>query len=97
MTVSQLVTSGDAGDGFAVGGGVRAAAAGAVIRFGAAVRRLSQDFPDQLLWASDWPHTELWANPPHDADLVDLAVAWIEETALRENIFVRNAERLFWS
>jgi predicted TIM-barrel fold metal-dependent hydrolase len=80
-----------------ISGPYRLDASACHVRFGAAVRRLSQDFPDQLLWASDWPHTELWANPPHDADLVDLAVAWIEETALRENIFVRNAERLFWS
>ena len=51
--------------------------------------------PDQVLWASDWPHTELFAPTPHDADLVDLLTDWLPSADLRQRICAANPARLY--
>ena len=51
--------------------------------------------PDQLVWASDWPHTELFTATPHDADLVDLLSEWLGNDDLRQRICVANPARLY--
>ncbi len=53
--------------------------------------------PDRLLWASDWPHSELWDAMPDTADLVDLAGRWLPTDALRRQILVENPARLYWA
>jgi len=51
--------------------------------------------PEQVLWASDWPHAELFAPTPHDADLVDLLADWLVSDGLRQQICVANPARLY--
>jgi predicted TIM-barrel fold metal-dependent hydrolase len=51
--------------------------------------------PEQLLWASDWPHTEMFTTTPHDADLVDLVPSWLGSEALRRSVCVDNPARLY--
>lgn len=51
--------------------------------------------PEQLLWASDWPHPELFTPTPHDADLVDLLGDWLVDDKLRQRICVANPARLY--
>ncbi len=51
--------------------------------------------PEQVLWASDWPHTELFAATPHDADLVDLLSEWLPSADLRQRICAANPARLY--
>ena len=51
--------------------------------------------PDQLLWASDWPHTERFTPTPHDADLVDLLPAWLGSDDLIQRVCVANPARLY--
>ena len=60
------------------------------------VGSLVADHADTLLWASDWPHTELFDSMPDDADLVDLSLTALPAAA-HEQVFVRNAETLYWS
>lgn len=50
---------------------------------------------DQLLWASDWPHTERFAPTPNDADLVDLLPAWLGSDDLCHRVCVANPGRLY--
>jgi predicted TIM-barrel fold metal-dependent hydrolase len=50
--------------------------------------------PSRLLWGSDWPHTELRAATPHDADLVDLLVATLDAATLRR-VCVDNPASLY--
>lgn len=60
------------------------------------VRACAQANPERLLWASDWPHTELFDTPaPHDADLVDLLALWLPDAALRHQVCVGNPARLY--
>ena len=60
------------------------------------VGALAANHADGLLWASDWPHTELFDVMPDDADLVALSLAALPAFA-HELAFVRNAETLYWS
>lgn len=53
--------------------------------------------PDRLLWASDWPHTELWSDMPDDADLIDLIPAWLPNEELRRMVLVDNPSNLYWA
>ncbi|UJW85367.1 amidohydrolase family protein [Devosia sp. SL43] len=58
--------------------------------------RLVQSHPTRLLWATDWPHTELWADMPDDADLIDAAFGWFNSDAVRQTVFVDNPQSLFF-
>lgn len=58
--------------------------------------RLVQSHPQRLLWATDWPHTELWADMPDDADLIDEALGWLNIDAVRQAVLVDNPQSLFF-
>lgn len=59
------------------------------------VDRLLAHRPDRLLWATDWPHTELWADMPDDLELAGaLRVAEMAET-VRRQVLVDNPARLY--
>jgi predicted TIM-barrel fold metal-dependent hydrolase len=58
------------------------------------VEALAAANPDRLLWASDWPHTELAATP-HVADLVDALATWLPDPALRQRVCVDNPAQLY--
>lgn len=49
--------------------------------------------PDRLLWATDWPHTELWAHMPDDGELAQLLAPLSPE--LRHHVLVENPARLY--
>jgi len=52
--------------------------------------------PDQVVWATDWPHTSIKVPMPDDRDLLDMTLDWIgPDPALRKSIFVQNSERLY--
>jgi predicted TIM-barrel fold metal-dependent hydrolase len=59
------------------------------------VRALMEAGTDRLLWATDWPHTNLKQPAPDDADLVDLIERWMPDAALRQQILVDNPARLY--
>ncbi|MGO6996454.1 amidohydrolase family protein [Rhizobium leguminosarum] len=59
-------------------------------------RALATSHAERLLWGSDWPHTELWDGMPDDTELVETMQATIDDPAVAEKIFVRNAEALFF-
>ncbi len=59
------------------------------------VRALVGANPDQVLWASDWPHTERFTPTPHDADLVDLLPEWLGSDDLVRRVCVTNPARLY--
>jgi 2-pyrone-4,6-dicarboxylate lactonase len=59
------------------------------------VRALMETGTDRLLWATDWPHTNLKQPAPDDADLVDLIERWMPDAALRQQILVDNPARLY--
>jgi predicted TIM-barrel fold metal-dependent hydrolase len=58
---------------------------------------LLQRYPQQVLWGSDWPHTELWDGMPDDADLIDIAGEWLADEATRRAVFIETPQRLFFN
>lgn len=51
--------------------------------------------PRQLVWGTDWPHVILKGAMPNDGDLADLLSDWIPDARLREQVLVKNPERLY--
>lgn len=53
--------------------------------------------PHRVVWGTDWPHVMAkWhMTMPNDADFVDLLVRWVPDPVLREQILVKNPERLY--
>lgn len=64
---------------------------------GAATTALAASHPHRLIWGSDWPHTELWATMPDDADLLAAYESWLPDPQLRQQIFVDTPQSLFFS
>ena len=59
-------------------------------------RLLVDQFPDRVLWGTDWPHPNMKSHMPDDGQLVDIIprIA-ITETAQRA-LLVDNPMRLYW-
>jgi predicted TIM-barrel fold metal-dependent hydrolase len=51
--------------------------------------------PERILWGSDWPHVMAKGAMPNDGDLADLLSDWIPDARLREQVLVKNPERLY--
>ncbi len=51
--------------------------------------------PDRMLWASDWPHPNKFADQPNDADLFEQLALWAPTEDMRHRILVTNPERLY--
>jgi 2-pyrone-4,6-dicarboxylate lactonase len=60
-------------------------------------RRLVEQFPDRVLWGTDWPHPNLKSHMPDDGKLVDLIPAIAPSPELRRALLVDNPMRLYWS
>jgi 2-pyrone-4,6-dicarboxylate lactonase len=59
------------------------------------VQAVLQARPDRCVWATNWPHSGIKTAAPDDIDLVDELEAWWPNDAVREAVYVRNAERLY--
>jgi 2-pyrone-4,6-dicarboxylate lactonase len=51
--------------------------------------------PDRVLWATDWPHTDLREFMPNDGDLVSLIGEWLPNDELRRRVLTTNPARLY--
>jgi len=49
----------------------------------------------RVLWGSDWPHVMVKGAMPNDGDLCDLLSSWIPDSATREQVLVKNPEKLY--
>ena len=59
-------------------------------------RRLVDNFPDRVLWGTDWPHPNLKDHMPDDGLLVDFIPAIACTPALQQQLLVDNPMRLYW-
>jgi 2-pyrone-4,6-dicarboxylate lactonase len=59
-------------------------------------RRVVEEFPDRVLWGTDWPHPNLKHHMPDDATLVDFIPRIAPTTELRQRLLVDNPTRLYW-
>jgi 2-pyrone-4,6-dicarboxylate lactonase len=60
-------------------------------------RRLVEDFPDRVLWGTDWPHPNLKSHMPDDGDLVDFIPRIAPDSFQQRQLLIDNPMRLYWS
>jgi 2-pyrone-4,6-dicarboxylate lactonase len=59
-------------------------------------RHLVDDFPDRVLWGTDWPHPNMKSHMPDDGTLVDLIPRIATTEQARQKLLVDNPMRLYW-
>jgi len=64
--------------------------------FAAAVAPLVADYPDRVLWGTDWPHPNMQDAIPDDGALVDMIPRIAPTAELQHKLLVANPMRLYW-
>ena len=59
-------------------------------------RRIVEQFPDRVLWGTDWPHPNLKDHMPDDGLLVDFIPHIARTAELQRKLLVDNPMRLYW-
>jgi 2-pyrone-4,6-dicarboxylate lactonase len=59
-------------------------------------RHVVEEFPDRVLWGTDWPHPNLKHHMPDDGLLVDFVPHIAVTPALQQKLLVVNPTRLYW-
>ncbi len=59
-------------------------------------RRVVEEFPDRVLWGTDWPHPNLKDHMPDDGLLVDFIGRIATTPQLQRKLLVENPMRLYW-
>jgi 2-pyrone-4,6-dicarboxylate lactonase len=59
-------------------------------------RRVVEEFPERVLWGTDWPHPNLKDHMPDDGLLVDFIPHIATTPALQRQLLVDNPMRLYW-
>ncbi|CAN7384226.1 amidohydrolase family protein [Microbacterium foliorum] len=60
-------------------------------------RRVVEEFPDRVLWGTDWPHPNLKDHMPDDGLLVDYIPQIATTPELQQKLLVDNPSRLYWA
>ena len=60
-------------------------------------KTIVEEFPDRVLWGTDWPHPNMKKEMPDDGILVDYVPSIATTTALQEKLLVTNPNNLYWS
>jgi 2-pyrone-4,6-dicarboxylate lactonase len=59
-------------------------------------RRVIDEFPDRVLWGTDWPHPNMTTHAPDDGKLVDFIPRIAPTPELQRQLLVDNPMRLYW-
>jgi 2-pyrone-4,6-dicarboxylate lactonase len=60
-------------------------------------RSIVEQFPDRVLWGTDWPHPNLKQQMPNDGHLVDFIPRIAVTAQLQHKLLVDNPMRLYWA
>ena len=60
-------------------------------------KRLVDEFPDRVIWGTDWPHPNLKKHMPDDGLLVDFIPHIAPTQELQKKLLVDNPMRLYWA
>jgi len=60
-------------------------------------KTIVEEFPDRVLWGTDWPHPNMKKEMPDDGILVDYVPSIATTAALQEKLLVTNPNNLYWS
>ena len=64
--------------------------------FAGAVAPLVSDYPDRVLWGTDWPHPNMEKAIPDDGALVDMIPRIAPTAELQHILLINNPMRLYW-
>lgn len=59
-------------------------------------RMLVEQFPDRVLWGTDWPHPNMTSHMPDDGHLVDFIPQIAPTKYLQQKLLVDNPMRIYW-
>lgn len=59
-------------------------------------RALVAQFPDRVLWGTDWPHPNMKSHMPDDGTLVEIIPRIAPTPELQQALLVDNPMRLYW-
>lgn len=59
-------------------------------------RRIVEEFPDRVLWGTDWPHPNMKSHMPDDGRLVDFIPKIATTGPLQRKLLVENPRSLYW-
>lgn len=59
-------------------------------------RRLVEQFPDRVLWGTDWPHPNMKSHMPDDGQLVEVVPKIAPTETLQRKLLIDNPIRLYW-
>jgi 2-pyrone-4,6-dicarboxylate lactonase len=65
--------------------------------FARAVAPLVADYPDRVLWGTDWPHPNMQDAIPDDGALVDVIPRIAPTAELQRKLLIDNPMRLYWA
>ena len=57
---------------------------------------LVKNFPNRVLWGSDWPHPNMRSHMPDDGKLVDIIEFFVPDVTSQKKLLVDNPSRLYW-
>jgi 2-pyrone-4,6-dicarboxylate lactonase len=60
-------------------------------------KTIVEEFPDRVLWGTDWPHPNMKKEMPDDGILVDYVPSIATTTDLQHKLLVTNPTTLYWS
>ena len=60
------------------------------------VRPLVEQYPDRVLWGTDWPHPNMQNNIPDDGHVVDVIPRIAVTEELQRKLLIDNPMRLYW-
>jgi len=64
--------------------------------FAAAVAPLVADYPDRVIWGTDWPHPNMQDEIADDGHIVDMIPRIAPTEELRRKMLVENPMKLYW-
>lgn len=59
-------------------------------------RCIVENFPDRVLWGTDWPHPNMKSHMPDDGQLVNMIPRIAPTDDLQQKLLVSNPMRLYW-
>ena len=60
-------------------------------------KKIVEEFPDRVLWGTDWPHPNMKKEMPDDGILVDYVPSIATTPELQEKLLVTNPNNLYWN
>lgn len=65
--------------------------------FARSVAPLVSDYPNRVLWGTDWPHPNMESNIPDDGHLVDIIPRIASTAEIQQKMLIDNPMYLYWN